>query len=150
MVSSFDLTFDGLDSAGKSTQSAERLPSIFTLKTDEMEKFECIPSVVTFKSLIHCLCKAKELQKAHLLFYNMEIGRNPSLFLRLSKGVEWVLDTDLDGLQRSFTLIAHSHLLFIEKEKLQSHDASRSTSGLSLEFPKRMPSRVSHELKLPP
>ncbi|KAL5539780.1 hypothetical protein UlMin_045846 [Ulmus minor] len=34
------------------------------------------------------------LEEAHLLFYKMEIGRNPSLFLRLSQGASRVLDTE--------------------------------------------------------
>ncbi|XP_059646286.1 pentatricopeptide repeat-containing protein At1g79540 isoform X1 [Cornus florida] len=58
----------------------------------EMEKLGCFPSVVTFNALIDGLCKAGELEEAHLLFYKMEIGRNPSLFLRLSQGTDRVLD----------------------------------------------------------
>ncbi|XP_057500048.1 pentatricopeptide repeat-containing protein At1g79540 isoform X2 [Actinidia eriantha] len=60
---------------------------------NEMEKFGCLPSVVTFNSLIDGLCKVGELEEAHLLFYKMEIGRNPSLFLRLSQGTDRVLDS---------------------------------------------------------
>ncbi|KAL3533760.1 hypothetical protein ACH5RR_007281 [Cinchona calisaya] len=60
---------------------------------DEMEKLGCFPSVVTFNSLIDGLCKSGELEKAHLLFYKMEIGKNPSLFLRLSQGADRVLDS---------------------------------------------------------
>ncbi|KAF3947031.1 hypothetical protein CMV_026780 [Castanea mollissima] len=59
----------------------------------EMEKLGCVPSVVTFNALIDGLCKAGELEEAHLLFYKMEIGRNPSLFLRLSQGANRVLDS---------------------------------------------------------
>ena len=60
---------------------------------EEMEKLGCVPSVVTFNALIDGLCKAGELEEAHLLFYKMEIGRNPSLFLRLSQGANRVLDS---------------------------------------------------------
>lgn len=60
---------------------------------NEMEKLNCVPSVVTFNALIDGLCKAGQLEEAHLLFYKMEIGRNPSLFLRLSQGVNRVLDS---------------------------------------------------------
>ncbi|MFS8002031.1 putative tetratricopeptide-like helical domain superfamily [Helianthus anomalus] len=60
---------------------------------NEMEKHGCVPSVVTFNSLIDGLCKSGELQKAHLLFYKMEIGRNPSLFLRLAQGSDRVVDS---------------------------------------------------------
>ncbi|KAE8705686.1 ABC transporter A family member 1-like isoform X1 [Hibiscus syriacus] len=59
---------------------------------DEMEKLGCYPSVHTFNALIHGLSMAGQLDKAHLLFYKMEIGRNPSLFLRLSHGPSRVLD----------------------------------------------------------
>lgn len=59
---------------------------------NEMEKLGCVPSIVTFNSLIDGLCKAGKLQEAYLLFYKMEIGRKPSLFLRLSQGANKVLD----------------------------------------------------------
>ncbi|XP_059280362.1 pentatricopeptide repeat-containing protein At1g79540 [Lycium ferocissimum] len=60
---------------------------------NEMEKLGCFPSVVTFNTLIDGLCKAGELEEAHLMFYKMEIGKNPSLFLRLSQGADRVLDS---------------------------------------------------------
>lgn len=60
---------------------------------NEMEKLGCLPSVVTFNSLIDGFCKAGKLKEAHLLFYKMEIGRKPSLFLRLSQGANKVLGT---------------------------------------------------------
>ncbi|KAM7500159.1 hypothetical protein LguiA_024573 [Lonicera macranthoides] len=60
---------------------------------NDMEKIGCFPSVVTFNALIDGLCKAGELEEARLLFYKMEIGRNPSLFLRLSQGADRVLDS---------------------------------------------------------
>lgn len=49
--------------------------------------------MVTFNALIYGLCKAGKLEEAQLLFYRMEIGRNPSLFLRLSQGANRILDT---------------------------------------------------------
>lgn len=60
---------------------------------NDMEKTGCFPSVVTFNALIDGLCKSGELEEARLLFYKMEIGRNPSLFLRLSQGADRVLDS---------------------------------------------------------
>lgn len=60
---------------------------------NEMEKVGCFPSVVTFNALIHELCKAGDLQEARLLFHKMEIGRHPSLFLRLSQGINRVIDS---------------------------------------------------------
>ncbi|GLT77038.1 hypothetical protein SLA2020_486620 [Shorea laevis] len=60
---------------------------------NEMEKLGCFPSVITFNSLIDGLCKAGDLEKARLLLYKMEIGRNPSLFLRLSQGSNRVLSS---------------------------------------------------------
>lgn len=59
----------------------------------EMEKLGCFPSVVTFNALINGLCKAGELKEACLLFCEMELGRNPSLILRLSQGTEGALDS---------------------------------------------------------
>ncbi|KAL9233037.1 hypothetical protein vseg_008080 [Gypsophila vaccaria] len=59
---------------------------------EEMEKQGCLPSVVTFNALIDGLCKAGELEEARLMFYKMEIGRSPSLFLRLSQGSDRVMD----------------------------------------------------------
>ncbi|KAB5551777.1 hypothetical protein DKX38_009088 [Salix brachista] len=61
---------------------------------NEMEKLGCYPSSVTFNSLIDGLCKTGQLEKANLLFYKMEIGRNPSLFLRLSQGPNHGLSPD--------------------------------------------------------
>ncbi|KAG2667004.1 hypothetical protein I3760_15G091900 [Carya illinoinensis] len=63
------------------------------LMFNEMEKLGCVPSVVTFNALIDGLCKAGQIEEAHLLFYRMEIGRNPSIFLRLSQGANPVLDS---------------------------------------------------------
>ncbi|XP_074320749.1 pentatricopeptide repeat-containing protein At1g79540-like [Silene latifolia] len=59
---------------------------------DEMEKHGCLPSVVTFNALIDGLCKVRQFEEARLMFYKMEIGRNPSLFLRLSQGTDRVMD----------------------------------------------------------
>ncbi|KAG8371964.1 hypothetical protein BUALT_Bualt12G0017600 [Buddleja alternifolia] len=60
---------------------------------NDMEKFGCSPSAVTFNTLIDGLCKAGKLEEAHLMLYKMEIGKNPSLFLRLSQGTDRVLDS---------------------------------------------------------
>lgn len=60
---------------------------------NEMEKLGCSPSVNTFNALIDGLCKAGKLEEARLMFYKMEIGKNPSVFLRLSQGADKVLDS---------------------------------------------------------
>ncbi|PWA53297.1 pentatricopeptide repeat (PPR) superfamily protein [Artemisia annua] len=73
---------------------------------NEMEKAGCVPSVVTFNALIDGLCKSGELQKAHLMFYKMEIGRNPSLFLRLTQGSDRVVDSG--SLQTMVTKLCES------------------------------------------
>ncbi|KAJ0975961.1 hypothetical protein J5N97_017926 [Dioscorea zingiberensis] len=52
---------------------------------DEMGKHGCAPTVMTFNALINGLCKTGQLKKANYLFHRMEMGRNPSLFLRLSQ-----------------------------------------------------------------
>ncbi|GAB4843868.1 hypothetical protein Ancab_013830 [Ancistrocladus abbreviatus] len=59
----------------------------------EMEKLGCFPSIVTFNALIDALFKVGEAEEARLLFHRMEIGRNPSLFLRLSQGADRILDS---------------------------------------------------------
>ncbi|KAL7097883.1 hypothetical protein ACP275_10G171700 [Erythranthe tilingii] len=58
-----------------------------------MEKLNCSPSVVTFNALIDGLCKAAKVDEARLMLHKMEIGKNPSLFLRLSQGTDRVLDS---------------------------------------------------------
>ncbi|KAG6430091.1 hypothetical protein SASPL_108152 [Salvia splendens] len=60
---------------------------------NSMEKLGCSPSVVTFNALIDGLCKAGKLEEAQLMLYKMEVGRSPSLFLRLSQGADRILDT---------------------------------------------------------
>ncbi|KAI3448878.1 hypothetical protein Pfo_005543 [Paulownia fortunei] len=60
---------------------------------NDMEKLGCSPSTVTFNALIDGLCKAGKLEEAHLMLYKMEIGKNPSLFLRLSQGADRILDS---------------------------------------------------------
>ncbi|RVX09570.1 Pentatricopeptide repeat-containing protein [Vitis vinifera] len=60
---------------------------------NQMENLGCSPSIMTFNALIDGLCKAGELEEARHLFYKMEIGKNPSLFLRLSQGADRVMDT---------------------------------------------------------
>ncbi|KAB2636965.1 pentatricopeptide repeat-containing protein [Pyrus ussuriensis x Pyrus communis] len=76
---------------------------------NEMEKLGCVPTVATFNALIDGLCKASLLDEAHLLFYKMEIGRNPSLFLRLSQGVDRV--TDSTSLQTKVEQLCESGLI---------------------------------------
>ncbi|XP_073099929.1 pentatricopeptide repeat-containing protein At1g79540 [Elaeis guineensis] len=61
---------------------------------DEMGKLGCVPTVMTLNALINGLCKAGRLEEAHILFYKMEMGRNPSLFLRLSQGAHQVRDSN--------------------------------------------------------
>ena len=58
---------------------------------DDMRKLGCVPTVNTFNSLINGLCKAGKLEEAHSLFDKMNM--KPSLFLRLSQGVNSVRDT---------------------------------------------------------
>ncbi|KAH6779699.1 hypothetical protein C2S52_010936 [Perilla frutescens var. hirtella] len=60
---------------------------------NDMEKLGCSPSVVTFNALIDGLCKANKLEEARLMLYKMEVGKSPSLFLRLSQGADRILDT---------------------------------------------------------
>ncbi|XP_051116808.1 pentatricopeptide repeat-containing protein At1g79540 [Andrographis paniculata] len=59
---------------------------------NDLERVGCSPSIVTFNVLINGLCKAGELEEANLMRYKMEIGKNPSLFLRLSQGSDRVPD----------------------------------------------------------
>ncbi|KAK1307355.1 Pentatricopeptide repeat-containing protein [Acorus calamus] len=59
---------------------------------DELERAGCAQTVETFNAIIHGLCKEGNLREAGLLFYKMEMGRSPSLFLRLSQGSDQVLD----------------------------------------------------------
>ncbi|KAF3787123.1 Pentatricopeptide repeat-containing protein [Nymphaea thermarum] len=61
---------------------------------NEMGNLGCLPTVVTFNSLINGLCNAGHLRQAHILFYRMEMGSNPSLFLRLSQGADRVHNKD--------------------------------------------------------
>ncbi|KAK6120810.1 hypothetical protein DH2020_045438 [Rehmannia glutinosa] len=60
---------------------------------NDMEKLGCSPSAVTFNALIDGLCKDGKLEEAHLMLYKMEIGKNPSLFLRLSQSADPILDS---------------------------------------------------------
>ncbi|KAK1259477.1 hypothetical protein QJS04_geneDACA015481 [Acorus gramineus] len=59
---------------------------------DELERAGCAQTVEMFNAIIHGLCKEGNLKEAGLLFYKMEMGRSPSLFLRLSQGSDQVLD----------------------------------------------------------
>ncbi|KAG9144395.1 hypothetical protein Leryth_017530 [Lithospermum erythrorhizon] len=61
---------------------------------NDMEKFGWSASVPTFNALIDGLCKAGKLEAARLILYKMEIGKNPSVFLRLSQGAYGVLDSN--------------------------------------------------------
>ncbi|PRQ30281.1 putative tetratricopeptide-like helical domain-containing protein [Rosa chinensis] len=76
---------------------------------NEMEKLGCVPSVVTFNALIDGLCKASKLEDAQLLFYKMEIGKKPSLFLRLSQGSDRVIDSA--SLQKKVEQLCESGLI---------------------------------------
>lgn len=60
---------------------------------NDMEKQGCSPSAVTFNALIDGLCKAGKLEEAQLMLFKMEVGKSPSLFLRLSQGADRILDT---------------------------------------------------------
>lgn len=76
---------------------------------NEMEKLGFVPSVATFNALIDGICKASRLEDAHLLFYKMEIGRKPSLFLRLSQGSDRVIDSA--SLQKKVEQLCESGLV---------------------------------------
>ncbi|PIN24571.1 hypothetical protein CDL12_02687 [Handroanthus impetiginosus] len=76
---------------------------------NDMEKLGCSPSAVTFNALIDGLCKARKLEEAHLMLYRMEIGKNPSLFLRLSQGADRILDSA--SLQKTVENLVESGLI---------------------------------------
>ncbi|KAF6150068.1 hypothetical protein GIB67_002850 [Kingdonia uniflora] len=83
---------------------------------NEMEKHGCFPSIRIFNALIHGLFKAGEMEEAQLLFYKMEIGRNPSVFLRLSQSAESVnkstsLQKRVEGLCESGLILKAYKLL---------------------------------------
>ncbi|MCI28630.1 pentatricopeptide repeat-containing protein, partial [Trifolium medium] len=46
---------------------------------DQIKKFGCVPSVVTFNVLINGLCKAHKLEEAIHLFSIMEMRQGPDL-----------------------------------------------------------------------
>ncbi|KAL6560494.1 hypothetical protein OROGR_004053 [Orobanche gracilis] len=75
----------------------------------DMENHGCSPSAVTFNALISGLCKADKLDEAHLMLYKMEIGKNPSLFLRLSQCTNPVLDRE--SLQKMVGSLVDSGLI---------------------------------------
>ncbi|KAL6498663.1 hypothetical protein OROGR_028210 [Orobanche gracilis] len=75
----------------------------------DMENHGCSPSAVTFNALINGLCKADKLDEAHLMLYKMEIGKNPSLFLRLSQSTNPVLDRE--SLQKMVGSLVDSGLI---------------------------------------
>ncbi|VFQ72206.1 unnamed protein product [Cuscuta campestris] len=60
---------------------------------NEMEKLGCSPSVENFNALIDGFCKSGKIDEARLMFFKMEIGKKPSLFLRLSQGIDPVHNT---------------------------------------------------------
>ncbi|KAL0303554.1 UNVERIFIED_CONTAM: Pentatricopeptide repeat-containing protein [Sesamum radiatum] len=93
------------DMIGKGTVWWERAQQIF----NDMEKLGCFPSVVTFNALIDGLSKAGKLEEAHLMLYKMEIGKNPSLFLRLSQGADRILDSA--SLQKMVDNLVNSGLI---------------------------------------
>ncbi|XP_078435002.1 pentatricopeptide repeat (PPR) superfamily protein [Wolffia australiana] len=53
---------------------------------DKMVLRGCTPTVATFNALIRGLCRAGQLEQARHLLYQMEMGSNQKLFLRLSRG----------------------------------------------------------------
>ncbi|KAF8675187.1 hypothetical protein HU200_047852 [Digitaria exilis] len=61
---------------------------------DEMGKVGCHPTVMTYNTLINGLYMAHRLEEARMLFYKMEMGNNPSLFLRLTLGANQVRDSE--------------------------------------------------------
>ncbi|CAN6195254.1 unnamed protein product [Urochloa humidicola] len=61
---------------------------------DEMGKVGCHPTVVTYNALINGLYRARRFEEARMLFYKMEMGNNPSLFLRLTLGANQVRDSE--------------------------------------------------------
>ncbi|KAK4412943.1 Pentatricopeptide repeat-containing protein [Sesamum alatum] len=94
---------------------------------NDMEKLGCFPSAVTFNALIDGLSKAGKLEEAHLMLYKMEIGKNPSLFLRLSQGADRILDSAslqkmVDNLVNSGLIVKAYKLLMQLAEGLQRVD----------------------------
>lgn len=51
----------------------------------EMSKKGCFPTVRTFNALIHGLCNASRIKDAQIMFCKMEMGRDTSVFVRLSQ-----------------------------------------------------------------
>ncbi|KAK4711741.1 hypothetical protein R3W88_006254 [Solanum pinnatisectum] len=117
---------------------------------NEMEKLGCFPSVVTFNTLIDGLCKAGELEEAHLMFYKMEIGKNPSLFLRLSQGADRVLDSV--SLQKMIeklceTGIINGALKLFQELQVKGHFPDSITYGTLIDGLQRV-GRVDESFKL--
>ena len=48
---------------------------------------------MTYNILIDGLCNAGEVEKAYILFYKMEMGNNPSLFLNITQGSDRIADS---------------------------------------------------------
>nr|AVY91829.1 PPR protein [Saccharum hybrid cultivar SP80-3280] len=61
---------------------------------DGMVEVGCHPTVMTYNVLIDGLYRAHRLEEARMLFYKMEVGNNPSLFLRLTLGANQVRDSE--------------------------------------------------------
>lgn len=59
---------------------------------DEMTRIGLLPTVMTYNILINGLCNAGEVEKAYILFYKMEMGNNPSLFLSITQGSDSIAD----------------------------------------------------------
>jgi pentatricopeptide repeat protein len=72
----------------------------------EMGELGCHPTVMTYNALIDGLYRVGRLEEARMLFYKMEMGNNPSLFLRLTLGANQVRDSEslrklVDGMCQS-------------------------------------------------
>lgn len=83
---------------------------------DEMGEHGCHPTVMTYNALIDGLYRAGMLEEARMLFHKMEMGNNPSLFLRLTLGANQVRDTEslrklVDGMCQSGQVLKAYKLL---------------------------------------
>ncbi|KAG8049418.1 hypothetical protein GUJ93_ZPchr0009g70 [Zizania palustris] len=61
---------------------------------DEMGESGCRPTVMTYNALIDGFYRVGRVEEARMLFYKMEMGNNPSLFLRLTLGANQVRNSE--------------------------------------------------------